>query len=292
MIKPVVVASSCLEFKRIRYNGQSVPSDIVRDLEPYVNFIRVCPEYEIGLGVPRKPIRIVQKDDEYRLIQHETNKDVTEDMNSFTRKFIDELGGVDGFIFKSRSPTMGLKDIKIYAGMKGSPVVDRGGGFFAGKIAEEYRGYPVEESERLRNRKIREHFLTQLFLFARYRDASEKNKLEEFHGNNKLLFKFYDSKALDKLKPDKEDYFEMIKEIMLRPPESAEIYEFFKGLIGKREILEKYKNNRISFETLKEVSRILINDKNLLGQTFFQPFPRELKQKVDEDRNRDYWKKL
>ena len=72
--------------------------------------------------------------------------------------------------------------------MKGSPVVDRCGGFFAGRIDEKYRGYPIEEDDRLRNKKIRNHFLTKLFLFAKYRDALKQNKLEEFHKNNKLLF--------------------------------------------------------------------------------------------------------
>ncbi|WP_268921640.1 DUF523 domain-containing protein [Methanolobus halotolerans] len=45
----------------MRYNGQVIHSRIVRDLEPLVDFIKVCPEVEIGLGVPREPIRIVKE---------------------------------------------------------------------------------------------------------------------------------------------------------------------------------------------------------------------------------------
>ena len=81
---------------------------------------------------------MVKKDNEYRLIQHNTNKDVTDDMNNFTSNFIKDIDEVDGFIFKSKSPTMGLKNIKVYSGMKGSPVIEKCGGFFAGKIADKF----------------------------------------------------------------------------------------------------------------------------------------------------------
>ena len=122
MIKPILLISSCLEFEKTRYNGQSVPSQIIHDLIPYVDFIKVCPEFAIGLGVPRNPIRIVRKNGELRLVQHETNRDVTEEMTDFATKFAAELGDVDGFIFKSKSPTMGVLNIKVYSGMKGTPV--------------------------------------------------------------------------------------------------------------------------------------------------------------------------
>ena len=121
--------------------------------------------------------------DEYRLIQHNTNRDVTQEMNDFSSKFRDNLKQVDGFIFKSKSPTMGVKNIKVYSGMKGSPVIERCGGFFAGKIAETYQGYPIEEEDRLRNKKIRDHFLTKLFLLAHYRVARKEDDLEAFQEN-------------------------------------------------------------------------------------------------------------
>jgi uncharacterized protein YbbK (DUF523 family) len=292
MVKPIVLISACLEFEKVRYNGQYIPSKIVKDLIPFVEFIKVCPEYEIGLGVPREPIRIVKKGDEYRLIQHNTNKDVTDDMNNFSSEFIGNLEEVDGFIFKSKSPTMGLKNIKVYSGMKGSPVVERCGGFFAGRVADKYEGYPIEEEDRLRNKKIREHFLTKLFLFARYRNALEKAEINEFHENNRLLFEFYDSKLSKKINPIKKEYFEIMKNIMEKPPSTKEIYEFFKKLIGDKGILEKYKKNRISFGALKEVSRLLIKDKKLLEQSFFNPYPEELILEVEDDRNRDYWKNM
>ena len=59
--RPIVVVSKCLEFDKVRYDGQVIHSRIVRDLEPFVDYIKVCPEVEIGLGVPRETIRMVSR---------------------------------------------------------------------------------------------------------------------------------------------------------------------------------------------------------------------------------------
>jgi uncharacterized protein YbbK (DUF523 family) len=115
----------------VRYDGQVIPCKIVRDLEPYVEYIKVCPEFAIGLGVPRDPIRIVKRDGDKRLIQPKTKGNITEKMNDFTTRFINSLPDVDGFIFKSKSPTIGLRGIKVYGGIENAPVIERSSGFFA-----------------------------------------------------------------------------------------------------------------------------------------------------------------
>jgi uncharacterized protein YbbK (DUF523 family) len=61
--KPNILISKCIEIENCRYNGQIISSEFVKSLKPFVNLISVCPEVEIGLGVPREPIRIVSKDD-------------------------------------------------------------------------------------------------------------------------------------------------------------------------------------------------------------------------------------
>jgi len=277
-MKPIVLISACLEFDKVRYNGQSIPSQTIRDLVPYVHFIKVCPEFEIGLGVPREPIRVVKVGEELRLIQHNTNRDLTDEMNSFSEKYIEGLGAVDGFIFKSRSPTMGVKNIKVYSGMKGSPVVDKCGGFFAGRIAEQYRGYPIEEDDRLRNSKIRDHFLTSLFLFARYRYAAEQSKLEEFNEQNKLLLEYYGIDGYG---------LEDIKKGMQKPPSREYAAIFFRKLIGDRPIIAKFEDKKASMETLKATAMELV-DKDTAASTFFHPYPEQLMPVVDDER--DYWK--
>jgi uncharacterized protein YbbK (DUF523 family) len=291
MIRPKILISACLDLEKVRYDGQDVPSQIVKDIKGFVDFIKVCPEFEIGLGVPREPIRIVKVKEEYRLIQHKTEEDVTDKMNNFSKSFVDNLNEIDGAIFKSKSPTMGLQNIKVYSGMEGGSVIERCGGFFASRIAEKFGGHPIEEDDRLRNKKIRNHFLTQVFLFAGYREAIEKDALLEFHEKNILLFNYYNKELAAKLNYESEEYFPLLKVIFEKPPKSEDIADFFFDIIvNKNNIIEKYKENKLSLEALRELSKILIKDEDLLEQTFFSPFPEELSLISDEDRDKVYWR--
>jgi uncharacterized protein YbbK (DUF523 family) len=55
--KPIlVVINACLEFENVRYDGQVIPCNIVRNRKPFVEYIKVCPEFAIGLGFPRDPL--------------------------------------------------------------------------------------------------------------------------------------------------------------------------------------------------------------------------------------------
>ncbi len=288
---PNILISSCLDSERVRYNGQDATAQIVKEIKPFVNLVKVCPEHEIGLGVPREPIRIVKTKEGYRLIQHKTERDVTEIMNNFSKNFVNDLENIDGAIFKSKSPTMGLQNVKVYSGMGKGSVVERCGGFFASRVAEKFKGHPIEEDDRLRNKKIREHFLTQVFLFARYRESLKENNLLEFHESNYLLFKYYNKELALKLDPESGDYFACLKDIFKIPPQSEEIAEFFSDIIvDESGIIENYKKNKITIETLTELSRLLIKDDNLLKQSFFSKFPKELIPFADEDRDKNYWK--
>jgi uncharacterized protein YbbK (DUF523 family) len=58
--KPSVVFSKCLGFDKCRYNGLAAKSDEVDKIKEFVDYQTVCPEVEIGLGIPRKSIRLVR----------------------------------------------------------------------------------------------------------------------------------------------------------------------------------------------------------------------------------------
>ena len=62
-VKPIVIVSKCLGFDHCRFNGLIISSDSVEKLKSHVDFKPVCPEVEIGLGIPRDPVRIVSTND-------------------------------------------------------------------------------------------------------------------------------------------------------------------------------------------------------------------------------------
>jgi uncharacterized protein YbbK (DUF523 family) len=162
--RPVIVVSRCLLSERCRYDGEVVTSEIVRKLKPVVKFIPACPEMEIGLGVPRESIRIVSERGTLRLIQSTTGRDLTRRMNSYCRRFLASLPGVDGFILKSRSPSCGLKDVRVFNPSSGTRRPGTAvNGFFADAVLTRFPQLAVESERGLMNTRRRRRFLARVF---------------------------------------------------------------------------------------------------------------------------------
>lgn len=192
--KPVVVVSKCLGFEACRYNQQMLSDYFVDQLADLVEFIPVCPEVEIGLGVPRDPVRLVKEKDKLTLYQPATGKKFTDKMNTFINGFFNSLDEVDGFILKNRSPSCGWGDVKIYQSFKQPASSTRGSGLFGQRIQESFPDAAVEDEGRLRNYQIRDHFLTKLYTRARFREVKENptmGKMVDFHSRHKLLLLAY-----------------------------------------------------------------------------------------------------
>jgi uncharacterized protein YbgA (DUF1722 family)/uncharacterized protein YbbK (DUF523 family) len=174
--RPVVGMSLCLGDAPVRYDGAAIRDPFAARLAPFVDVRPVCPEVEIGLGVPRAPIRI----EGGRLVQASTGRDLTEAMRAFAARWLGGLGEVDGFLLKSRSPSCGVTDVKRGGGAKGA-------GLFAEAVLEAHPEAAVEDEGRLTNARIREHWLTRIFASAELRQVRRMGDLVRFHARHKLL---------------------------------------------------------------------------------------------------------
>ena len=199
-MRPRVVISRCLGIERCRWNGAVIQSAEVEMLRPHVEFVDVCPEVEIGLSVPRDPVRIVRTRDVDSLVQPATGRDVTAEMNTFARQRLASIGPVDGFLLKSRSPSCGLKDTKVYPQEGPSVALGRTLGFFAREACRQFDGIPAEDEGRLTNFRIREQYFAAIFTLAAFRELRERmgggavnrhadvaRELTRFHAANKML---------------------------------------------------------------------------------------------------------
>ncbi len=202
--RPIVVVSQCLEFEPVRYNGQMIPDPVVRKLNKHVDFRPVCPEVAIGLGVPRDPVRLVVVEGEKRMIQPTTGLDATDSMQSYGDDFLDSLPAVDGFILKFKSPSCGIKEVKLYASAEKGSGAGKGSGLFAERVMQRYADLPVEDEGRLRNFQIREQFFTRIFAIAALRRVVASGRmgdLVKFHAAHKYLLMAWNQKALRELGP-------------------------------------------------------------------------------------------
>ena len=145
--KPVIVVSNCLGFCNCRYDGQVINDRFVKALESYVDYIKVCPEVDIGLGVPRDSVKLVKVDGKAELYQPGQDRYVTKEMDEYSEKILSSLDHADGFILKGRSPSCGIKDVKYYQSMvKGASSV-KGVGRFAERCLKNFHTVQLKKRE-------------------------------------------------------------------------------------------------------------------------------------------------
>lgn len=310
MRKPKIVVSECLYGTKCRYDSQGYNDKVIQSLKDYVDIQTVCPELAIGLSIPREPIRIEmnKENEEYRLIDYNSKNDYTNQMTEFSEEFINGLDDIDGFILKSRSPTCGLKDAKVYYRGNKCSIRSNENGFFLQKIIDKYDYLPIENEGRLKNYNIRDNFFNRIFFIN---NLKNNKNIIEFHKNNLLLLKSYDEESTNEVSDilnenRMEDQVHQYKEKVLnivsnqRKKENKlsiiiKVFEKYKNMLNEEEInmfnglIESYENQRILFSTLEVVIKMYatrFKDKDILNQTFFYPYPENLINITDSGKGR------
>lgn len=315
--KPILVISECLEFEPCRYDGARIRFDLVKALASHVEYRPVCPEVRVGLGVPRDPIRLVADGERNLLVQPSKGVDLTDDMEGFAGGFLGGLGGVDGFILKSRSPSCGPVGVRVFRRADSGGAVRKSPGVFAAAVLERYGDLAVEDEGRLRNHRIREHFLTKLFAIARLRELAEKNRiagLVRFHAAYKFLLLAYGERDLRSLgrvvANEGGERFEMVmaryragflRALRKTPRHTAmiNVFQHISGFFGKEleraekahfaELLDRYRRGRLpasAIAMLLESWAIRFGSDYILDQALFAPFPAALASTADSGRGR------
>jgi len=108
--------SSCLLGNKVRYDGGHKLDHFLADtLGAYVDWVSVCPEVESGLSVPREAMHLVGDPEAPRLATIRSGVDHTSRMRRWAIKKVTALAAEDlcGFVFKSRSPSSGMRGVKI-----------------------------------------------------------------------------------------------------------------------------------------------------------------------------------
>lgn len=310
MRKPKLIISKCLNSEKCRYDGQGYDDKVISLLREYVDIETVCPENAIGLPIPRDPIRIEKHNDEYKLVQFNSNLDCTSQMNEFAEEFLNGVKDIDGFILKSKSPSCGINDVKIYPKSQKCSIRKNGTGIFSNKVIEKYSYVPIENEGRLKNYNIRDEFLTRIFTIN---NLKYENNISDFHNKNLLLLQSYNKDISDELSTiinkkdlsdkDVELYKNKVYEILNYKRDKASklnisknIFERYKYNLNTNEInyfenlLNLYKKQKIPFSSIVvalQIYAVRFDDTELLSQTFFNPYPESLVSTTDSGKGRN-----
>jgi len=171
--KPLVAVSACLLGERVRYDGDHKRDPyIVETLSAIFELKPVCPEVGIGMGIPRPPIQLVSDGGLPRALGvKDANVDVTDALTAYARQLKQPLQAVSGYIFKSRSPSCGLTDARLFD----SQGVETGlaTGVHARVVLDLFKNLPVADEQQLQDPDVREQFLRQVFCYWREHVSAE-----------------------------------------------------------------------------------------------------------------------
>jgi uncharacterized protein YbbK (DUF523 family) len=172
-VKPRVGISRCLLGEDVRYDGTNTLNAAVAELTPLVEWVPVCPEVEVGMGVPREPIRLVRHPagvrsgaEFVRLKGVQSEEDWTDRMDRWAAARVADLAasGISGFVLKARSPSCGPSAVLVHDDKSGPTSTGRG--LFAEALAAAVPGLPMIDEEALEDRHTRERFLQTVRVFA------------------------------------------------------------------------------------------------------------------------------
>ena len=301
--------SSCLLGERVRFDGNHKQDHYVSDtLGEVFEFVPVCPEIGIGLGVPRPTIRLVGDAAAPRAVGVKMpDLDVTDRLVHYGKQAAAKLNDLGGYIFKSKSPSCGMERVRLYDGNGGG--TKQGVGLYAREIMRALPLLPVEEEGRLGDPVLRDNFLERVFVYHRWRLLDRRRltarALVEFHTRHKLILMAHGAehyRALGRLvatagtRPMPELAPEYAAALMaaLRhratPRRHANVLMHIMGYLKTRlnhedkqellELIEGYRLGRlprvVPVTLLKHHFRKYPND-YIAGQLYLNPSPAELK---------------
>ena len=185
MKKLKIGISSCLLGESVRFNGEHKRNPTVIDLlGQRFEAVPVCPEAELGMGVPREPVRLVgsnmrmagESSNPYhkvplgiskppsrvvvRMVGAESGKDWTEVMVGFNSIKLATLTNISGFILKSRSPSCGPGNVPLHHELSGEKNSTEG--LFAGALMKHFPSLPVIDEETLQDEIAKEDFIARV----------------------------------------------------------------------------------------------------------------------------------
>ena len=300
--------SSCLLGQKVRFDGNhKLDSFLTGTLGQFFEWVSICPEVAIGLGVPRPPIRLTGSAAAPRAVGvKDASLDVTDKLAAYGKQQARRLDDLSGYVFKSRSPSCGMERVKIY--QSGGAPARSGRGIYAAAFLSGQPWLPAEEEGRLSDPRLRENFIERVFVYRRWQDLVAHGLtaagLVEFHTRHKLALLAHDAesyRALGRwvagagrrnLKEAGQQYLCHLMHAFQRPATPARHANVLLHLMGylkkyldaddKAELLamiQAYRRGAAPFAaplTLLKHHFRRHPDPYVAGQTYLHPDPREL----------------
>lgn len=298
--------SQCLMGEKVRYDGSHKRNRYLMDvLAEIVEFRPVCPEMAIGLGVPRKPIRLVINGGETRVLGVENpDIDVTEALVAQAETAVRQLPDICGYVFIQNSPSCGVFGVKRYL-PNGYSIDREGRGAYARRLMELMPLLPVEEAGRLNDSGLRENFLTRVFAYHDFKvqvaPAPTAKKLIEFYSRYKYqvmahhvpsyfaIGRYLSNLAVSDIQKSSDGFFQLFMDALKHHATRKgntnammHLRGYLKGVLNTQDkqelsqLIDSYKAGHVPLVvplTLLKHHLLKLDNAYLKSQTFWSPHP-------------------
>ncbi len=305
---PIRIAiSSCLLGEKVRFDGgHKLNRFITETLGKVFEWVPVCPEVEAGFGIPREAMRLEEVEGEVGLWTVRSHSDLTSQMKSYAEKRIKELAGISGYILKRNSPSCGLFKVRIFS--NANLPMKTGRGLFAQALLTRFPALPMEEEDRLCDRRIRENWIQRVFACYRlnlfWASRWTIRTLQSFHAEHKLVLLSHSpqgTRRLGRLVTQAKDIsrqglrqryeldFMQIMSAIATPGKHTNVLQhaagYLKNLLDSEErrelcaLIQDYRNGRVPLVAPLTLIRHYLKQFDipyLAGQAYFNPHPKEL----------------
>lgn len=301
--------SQCLMGEKVRYDGGHKRNRFLMDtLVDLVEFRPVCPEVAIGLGIPRKPIRLVISAGETRVLGVENpDLDVTEALVQQAEIAVQQMPDICGYVFMQNSPSCGAFAMKRYL-PNGYSIDTQGRGAYAKRFMELMPLLPVEEAGRLNDVGLRDNFLTRVFAYHDFKTtvapAPTAKKLIDFYSRYKyqvmahhvpsyfVIGRYLANLATRDIQTSSDDFFRLFMEALKHHATRKgntnammHLRGYLKEILSAQDkqelsqLIDAYKVGRVPLVvplTLLRHHLLKLDNPYLKSQTFWSPHPEHL----------------
>ncbi|MEN8158832.1 MAG: DUF523 and DUF1722 domain-containing protein [Myxococcota bacterium] len=196
--------SSCLLGEEVRFDGGHKRDRFLTDqLGPFVEWVPVCPEVELGMGIPREAVQLARDGARLRMVGTKNGRDWTAAMERFARARVRALAKLElcGYVLKKDSPSCGMERVTVRA--PNGARRREGRGLFAAALLASDPARPGEEEERLNDPVLRENWIERLFAHRRLRSLLAGRfsfgRLVAFHTAHELQLMAHSPEATRRL---------------------------------------------------------------------------------------------
>ncbi|MCB0356147.1 MAG: DUF523 domain-containing protein [Bdellovibrionales bacterium] len=150
----------------MRYDGHHklATSNIPNDLLEEVEWVEMCPEVFMGLGVPRPPMNLYSTDTHsLKLLEVVNKSDHTELANKKMYELINMYSNINVWVLKSQSPSCGYQSTPHYADLNEENYV-LGHGLFVNLLIEKSENLKIFDEQIFLNLQNYKTFLKQIAL--------------------------------------------------------------------------------------------------------------------------------